>query len=60
MKVFEFLKEARIELSKVVWPKRAEVVKLTLTVILISGIIGAYVGALDFIFTKLLELLVSR
>jgi len=54
-----FLKEVRLELTKVVWPKREEVIKLTLIVFIISGIIAAYVGALDFAFTKLLELLVS-
>jgi preprotein translocase subunit SecE len=54
-----FLKEVRLELTKVVWPKREEVIKLTLIVLIISGIIAAYVGALDFAFTKLLELLVG-
>lgn len=54
-----FLKEVRLELTKVVWPKREEVIKLTLIVLIISGIIAAYVGALDFAFTKLLEFLVS-
>jgi len=54
-----FFKEVRLELTKVVWPKREEVIKLTLIVFIISGIIAAYVGALDFAFTKLLELLVA-
>ena len=54
-KVLDYFKETRLELSKVVWPKREEVVKLTLIVFLISGAIGLYVGALDFAFTKLLE-----
>jgi preprotein translocase subunit SecE len=55
----QFLQETRLELSKVVWPKREEVTKLTLIVLVISGIIGAYVGLLDLTFTKLLELFVS-
>ena len=55
-----YLKEVRLELSKVVWPKREEVIKLTLIVIIISVIVGLYLGALDFIYTKLLELLISR
>ena len=55
-----YLKEVRLELSKVVWPKREEVIKLTLIVIIISVIVGLYLGALDFIYTKLLELLVKR
>jgi len=55
-----YLKEVRLELSKVVWPKREEVIKLTLIVIIISVIVGLYLGALDFIYTKLLELIINR
>ncbi len=56
----EFLKDTRSELSKVVWPRKEEVIKLTLIVFAISGIVGAYVGGLDFAFTKLLEVLLSK
>lgn len=56
----KFLREVRLELSKVVWPKKQEVIKLTLTVIIISVIVGLYVGVLDFGFTKLLEVLISK
>lgn len=55
----KYLKEVQFELSKVVWPKREEVIKLTLIVTLISAIVGIYVGGLDFAFTKLLEYLIS-
>lgn len=58
--VLAYLSEVRLELSKVAWPKRNDVIKLTLIVFIISGIVGAYTGALDFVFTKLLELLVAR
>jgi preprotein translocase subunit SecE len=59
VKAVNYLKEVRSELAKVVWPKRSEVIKLTLMVILISLAVGLYVGALDLAFTKLLEVLVS-
>jgi preprotein translocase subunit SecE len=58
--VVSFFQEVRLELSKVVWPKRQEVVRLTLIVLAISVIFAGYTGGLDFIFTKLLELFVSR
>ena len=58
--VLAYLSEVRLEVSKVTWPKRNEVIKLTLIVFIISGIVGAYTGALDFVFTKLLEFLVAR
>ena len=57
--VIEFLKEVKLEMSKVVWPDKEEVIKLTLIVFIISGIIGAYVGALDITFTRLLESLLT-
>jgi preprotein translocase subunit SecE len=59
-KIFTYFREVRIELSKVVWPKKQEVSKLTLVVFFVSAIIGAYVGLLDFVFTKLLELTVAK
>jgi preprotein translocase subunit SecE len=51
-----FLKEVRDELKKVVWPTRDEVVRLTMVVIIVSLIVGFYLGALDYIFTKLFTL----
>jgi preprotein translocase subunit SecE len=58
-KIFRFFKDVKLELSKVVWPKREQVIKLTLIVFIISGIIALYTGALDFLFTKLLEFLIA-
>jgi len=54
-----YLSEVRLELTKVIWPKREEVVKLTLIVFLISGIVGILIGILDFSFTKLIEKLLT-
>jgi preprotein translocase subunit SecE len=45
------------ELKKVTWPTRQETIRLTTIVIVISLIIGLYVGIIDVLFTKLLELL---
>lgn len=59
-RLVQYLKEVRFELSKVVWPKKGEVIKLTLVIIIISVAVGAYLGTLDVGFTKLLEVLVSR
>ncbi|MFC1625237.1 preprotein translocase subunit SecE [Patescibacteria group bacterium] len=59
-KVKNYLKEVKLELSKVTWPKKDQVIKLTLIVFIISGIVAIYVGGLDFIFTKALEFIVRR
>ena len=58
--IISYLKDIRYEVGKVVWPSREEVIRLTLVVFAISIIVGAYVGGLDFVFTKLLEVLVTR
>lgn len=58
-KAIIYLREVREELNKVEWPKREEALKLTLTVVIITLIVGAYVGVLDIIFAKALELVIS-
>jgi len=45
------------ELKKVTWPTRKETVRLTLVVIGISLIIGLYIGIIDILLTKSLEML---
>jgi len=54
----DFLKETSSELRKVTWPTRPEIVRLTGLVIIISLIVGVFIGGLDFVFTKLLQLVV--
>jgi preprotein translocase subunit SecE len=58
--VINFFGEVKSELSRVTWPSRSEVIKLTLIVFLVSGIIGAYVGGLDYLFTTILAKVVSK
>lgn len=50
----KFLKEVKVELSRVIWPTRAEAIKLTLVVILVSALIGAFISAIDFVLTKVM------
>ena len=54
-----FLKETVDELKKVVWPTRQEVIRLTFVVIVISLIVGVFLGGLDFVFTNLLEIVIK-
>ncbi|MCJ7741029.1 preprotein translocase subunit SecE, partial [Candidatus Microgenomates bacterium] len=55
-----FFKEVKSELSKVVWPTRPEVIKLTAIVIVVSVVIGLYIGGLDMVMTKLTDLLIKK
>ncbi len=45
------------ELKKVTWPTRTQSIRLTSIVIGISLIIGIYIGIIDVLLTKGLELL---
>jgi preprotein translocase subunit SecE len=59
-KVISYLSEVKLELKKVTWPKKEEVARLTMIVLAISAVVGGFVGGLDFIFTKLLAVVVAR
>ncbi len=52
--VVTFFSEVKSELSKVTWPKRKEVVRLTGIVVFVSLIVGFYVGGFDYLFTTVL------
>lgn len=52
-----FLKEVRIELDKVVWPSRDKLINLTFLVVAISFGVGVFIGAIDFVFFKIMEIL---
>ncbi len=52
---FVFLREVSDELKKVTWPTQKEVVRLTIVVLLVSIIVGLYIGGLDLLFTKILQ-----
>ena len=52
----EFLKEARAELGKVTWPTRKELYESTILVIVSVILITVFIGAVDFVFNKMLQL----
>lgn len=54
MNIINYLKEVRVELTKVTWPTRKEATHLTLIILGASLAVGLYVGGLDYIFTSLL------
>ena len=54
-KIKKFLKEVGLEIKKVTWPTKKEILKNTLLVISISLALAIFLGGLDFLFKKLLE-----
>jgi preprotein translocase subunit SecE len=56
----QFLREVKSELSKVVWPGRSQVIRTTIAVIILSLVVAAFLGAVDYGLNKLIEYAVNR
>ena len=56
----KFVGEVISELKKVTWPTRAETIKLTVVVIAISLIVGAFIGGLDVLLVKITSVLFNQ
>ncbi len=52
-----FIREVRVELGKVAWSTRQELLSSTMLVLSITGIMAAFIGALDIALSKGLTLL---
>ena len=57
--ISQFFREARIELKKVKWPTRKELMAVTMMVIILIIVVGLYLGVLDYGFIKLIKNLVG-
>lgn len=58
--ISQFLKEVQLELKKVSWPTREETIRLTTIVIVVSAILGVYIGGLDAILAKMVQKLIVK
>lgn len=56
----QFVKEAKAELTKVVWPTRKETFRITMGVIALSLGVAIFLGAVDYGLTKLFEMFVTK
>ena len=54
-----FLREAKSELQKVKWPTKKELISSTIVVVVLSLLIGCYLGVLDFALVKIVTLVVG-
>ncbi|MFC1863587.1 preprotein translocase subunit SecE [Thermodesulfobacteriota bacterium] len=57
--VMQFLREAKLELKKVKWPTRKELLASTAMVIFLILVISFYLGFIDFFLIKVLKLVVG-
>ncbi len=58
--VWSFVKESRVELSKVIWPTRKETVQTTLVVIALVILVALFLWVVDLGLTKGVSLLTGR
>jgi len=54
------LRESWAELKNVVWPTRKQAVRLTLTVLAITFGVAGFAALLDYVFSRMLNFLVSK
>ncbi len=55
-KAFQFLREVKIELKKVIWPSRKQALGSTLVVIILVMIISLFLGVVDIGLSSLVRL----
>jgi preprotein translocase subunit SecE len=58
-KVMTFIAEARDELKKVHWPTRKELIDSTKVVIIASVLLVLFIGLVDYILSKVLNLILG-
>ena len=58
-KIIKFVQEATGELSKVSWPARATVIRLTIGVIIVATIFGVFIAMVDIVLEQGFEQLLS-
>ncbi|KPL17448.1 MAG: preprotein translocase subunit SecE [candidate division Zixibacteria bacterium SM23_81] len=52
-RIVKFFKEVKVELGKVTWPNRQELIGSTIIVVVLSLVMAVYIGILDFILSSL-------
>lgn len=59
-KVLDFILSVKVELEKVVWPTPNNTLRLTVIVILVTVTVGFFLGGVDYLLTKALEIVLKR
>ena len=58
-KLINYLKESKEEIKRVAWPSKKEATRSTVIVIVVSLFLAAFLGVLDFLLTKVFQLIIS-
>ena len=57
--VRQFLREVRLELKKVDWPTRKELITYTVVVLVTITVLTTFVAAIDYVFSSLMNSLLG-
>jgi preprotein translocase subunit SecE len=58
-KSIQFIKDVKVEFTKVSWPSREELIQSTMVVIVVSLIVAAFIGLVDLGLNKLVGLVLG-
>jgi len=58
-KIINYLKQTKLELKHVIWPKNRQTIIYTITVIILSFLVAYFLSSFDYIFSRGLEKLLS-
>ena len=56
-KIIAYLKDVRLEMSKVTWPSRGELWESTVIVLVLSGILALYIFTTDLGLSRLIKII---
>ncbi|MCF7833726.1 MAG: preprotein translocase subunit SecE [Candidatus Pacebacteria bacterium] len=57
-KITNYFKEVQGELKHVVWPSKLQTIHYTIIVVVLSVLVAYFLGVFDFIFLRMLNLIV--
>ena len=60
LKTKQFIQEVLVELKKVSWTTRQELIDSTWIVLLTATILGVLIGVMDFALSKFLRLIIGK
>ena len=59
-KINAFFKEVWVEMKRVSWLSRKDIVRYTVIVLGVTIVVSAFLGGLDYIFTEILKLVILK
>ncbi len=57
--VKKYIQQVVTELKKVTWPTKEQTINKTVLVIVVSAVAALYIGTLDFLLQKIMQILIS-